>query len=95
MAHLREDIEYPPNMNPYFRRVSCQIDPELASTGVAAAGSNGSTSSQRVGNPPVVNHGDVEVRLVIPSDLLVPWMEASTRVVATRYSLKVNQDFLG
>jgi hypothetical protein len=61
MAHLKDNIEYPPHTNPFFRRVSCAIDPGLLQNmGVSGNGGIASTS-QPLGNPPVANHGDVEV----------------------------------
>jgi hypothetical protein len=61
MAHLKENIEYPPHTNPFFQRASCGIDPQLQEN-LAGAGREGvDRTMQQFGNPPVVNHGDGEV----------------------------------
>jgi hypothetical protein len=61
MAHLTDSIEYPPYTNLFFRRASCVIDPQLQEK-LGGAGTGGvAHTSQQLGNPPVVSHGDGEV----------------------------------
>jgi hypothetical protein len=64
MAHLKENIEYPPSTNPFFQRASCVIDPQLQEELDGAATDGIDRTTQQVGNPPVVNHVDGEVWFV-------------------------------
>jgi hypothetical protein len=71
MAHLTNNIEYPTYTNPFFRRASCVIDPQLREKlGVHVTGGIG-PSIEEIRNPPVVNHGDVEVKFSKPGNSVI------------------------